>query len=197
MPARFVTPTRHPTDNPFELSKQLDEIAQGVQQLASQQSYIQATEPQIANAKIVLWRDTVNSKSFLVIRFLGVQYKIELAPSVISTGSPQAEFSFRWPHIVSTNMDFIPGGTDLGVGADVTVRSIEGYFEVAPVPNATINVMNGTGDGAPVGVTFSTNRFFQTMTKAVTSANRLFVRLSGAPNAAEFLAWARVTFTIP
>ena len=197
MPARFITPSRHPSTSPLELSKQLDEIAQGVQQLAFQQTYIQATEPQIANAKIVLWRDTINSKSFLVIRFLGVQYKIELAPSPASTGSPQAEFSFRWPHIISNNQDFIPGGCDLGVGFDVTVRSIEGFFEVAPVPNATINVMNGTADGAPVSVVFATNRFFQTMTKPVTTANRLFIRLSGAPNGAEFLAWARVTFTIP
>jgi hypothetical protein len=209
-PIRFPGPPRgSPLEQIKELARRIESNAESAEQLSLVEDYIQSLEPQIGNGKLVVWRDTTLSKTWLVTRIGNVQYKVEMAvpPFAITTVTP--EHDFRWPHIIGADQDFIPGGVNLGRGSNALVSGIEGYYEFGPTAGAlTLRVMNGSADGAPANVTLAVAagapRYFAdfTLAKTITggtpgAAQGLFVRLNAGPGTLENLIWARVIYTVP
>lgn len=192
-----------------ELVRRIEALSNSINESTRAETYIQALEPNIGEGKLVVWRDTTLSKTWLLTKIGGIQYKVEVAvpPFSISTVTP--DMDFRWPHIISADQDFIPGGMDLGRGANALISGIEGRFEFGPTAAPiTLRIMNGSGDGAPatvsLGIAAGAPRYFSNfaLSKTITggtpgAAAGLFVRLSGGPDTLENLQWARIIYTVP
>lgn len=206
--SRFVSQRGAPTREPGELVKRLDQHASALSELTKMQLYVQNAEPQIGDSKAVLWVDEdalPSARVYLVIRVRGVQYKIELTPSTTTTGSPQAELSFKWVDpIDASNHSFFPGGVDVAMGAPCTIIGIDGYFEIGPnLADLTLHVLDGAGDGSPQVITISQvaastpAKFNSTFTKGITAGNLMHLNINGSNQNAEGLLWSRLAYTIP
>ena len=80
---RFTRISRKAPEGPVEkqveeLSKRIGELSNAIEALTRVELYIQAVEPNIAQGKLVIWRDTVGAVTYALTRVSGTQYKVAM-----------------------------------------------------------------------------------------------------------------------